>query len=170
MLRNPFNKVPTPDKSFSISRSWLVGTLRPAAPQAFCPFVPNWREFCWIYEKETVKTAKATSSFPAVWGSCGKHRWRLDPRGVSRRLGPAANLWWNATSSRWGRCGQATLIPQFPDILALRRPGHRDTECCIRVGFLEVVSWLPGRGGQERFYYGQRPDSAQDGTWHALPL
>ena len=71
-----------------------------------------------------MRPARATSLFPDVWGARGKRRWRLDPRGLSGRQGPRANLLWKVASSRRSLCGGALLVPQFLAVSSLRCAGH----------------------------------------------
>lgn len=93
-----------------------------AAPQAFCPSVPSWHDAGRVLREGNNEICQGYVIFPDVWGACGKHPWRLDPRGLSGRQGPMANLLWNATSSCWRLCGWIRL-----SLSSLTYP-HRDVQ------------------------------------------
>lgn len=113
---------------------------------AFCPLAPSWHKFCWALREGNNKTCQGDVILPRRLG----HVWEMPVVSGSRRTvwapGPVANCLWNAAVTHWRPCGWARLTLPFLDVPSLRCAGMWDAECCIHVGFLEVVSLLLGKG------------------------
>lgn len=101
--QKPLDEVPTrtrPCPSLVLAcqdSHWLLH--RPFALQS-----PTGMNSGWVLREGNNEICQGYVIFPDVWGACGKHPWRLDPRGLSRRQEPMPNLLWNVTSSRWRFC------------------------------------------------------------------